>query len=378
MENSGNLPDAGTEPHSSNPKPETNLSSSHLPYLSPQQISDLEEQWRVSRTKITLFQQPKKTIFLFSAASYNVLKNTFLYLISHPVLLKLLLPLLGLWYVLEHIPGFYTEPINEIEFWIQYVTWWIGLGILSSIGLGSGLQTGVLFLFPHIMRVCITAQTCKSVNFHSFGAIWFHSAESHNLFKCYEEPSPNQPPPSYFSMSLCSSWLLTARRCLVACFDSKLPPINWYNISSDTSQCSKLGTAIGEIPPYWMTRAARQAAIDAGEKVEVPEELETNSQYGLVNRLKGLFYLHFISDNFQAKLISFLRSHGFLGVLLMASWPNFAFDLCGICCGHFMMPFWTFFGATFLGGYVTSTILTVFREGLCAEYLSNSHSCGVI
>jgi hypothetical protein len=48
-------------------------------------------------------------------------------------------------------------------------------------------------------------------------------------------------------------------------------------------------------------------------------------------------------------MISFLRAHGFLGVFLMASWPNFAFDLCGICCGHFLMPFWTFFGATFLG-----------------------------
>jgi hypothetical protein len=47
------------------------------------------------------------------------------------------------------------------------------------------------------------------------------------------------------------------------------------------------GTAIGEIPPYWMTRAARQAAIDAGEKLEVPEELETNSQFSFVNRLKG-------------------------------------------------------------------------------------------
>ena len=24
-------------------------------------------------------------------------------------------------------------------------------------------------------------------------------------------------------------------------------------------------------------------------------------------------------------------------------------DLCGICCGHYLMPFWTFFGATFIG-----------------------------
>lgn len=29
--------------------------------------------------------------------------------------------------------------------------------------------------------------------------------------------------------------------------------------------------------------------------------------------------------------------------------PNPLFDLAGITCGHFLIPFWTFFGATLLG-----------------------------
>lgn len=29
--------------------------------------------------------------------------------------------------------------------------------------------------------------------------------------------------------------------------------------------------------------------------------------------------------------------------------PNPLFDLAGITCGHFLVPFWTFFGATLLG-----------------------------
>ena len=41
--------------------------------------------------------------------------------------------------------------------------------------------------------------------------------------------------------------------------------------------------------------------------------------------------------------------HGFIGILVLAAWPNAAFDLCGICCGHFLMPFWEFFGATLIG-----------------------------
>lgn len=29
--------------------------------------------------------------------------------------------------------------------------------------------------------------------------------------------------------------------------------------------------------------------------------------------------------------------------------PNPLFDLAGITCGHFLVPFWTFFGATLVG-----------------------------
>jgi hypothetical protein len=40
---------------------------------------------------------------------------------------------------------------------------------------------------------------------------------------------------------------------------------------------------------------------------------------------------------------------GFLGILIFASVPNPFFDLAGITCGHFLVPFWTFFGATLIG-----------------------------
>jgi vacuole membrane protein 1 len=45
--------------------------------------------------------------------------------------------------------------------------------------------------------------------------------------------------------------------------------------------------------------------------------------------------------------------------MLQAAWPNAAFDLCGICCGHFQMSFWQFFGATFIGK-------ALIKVGLCA------------
>lgn len=51
----------------------------------------------------------------------------------------------------------------------------------------------------------------------------------------------------------------------------------------------------------------------------------------------------------QAWMMRVIQQHGFFGILLLASWPNAAFDLCGICCGAFLMPFWEFFGATLIG-----------------------------
>jgi hypothetical protein len=47
--------------------------------------------------------------------------------------------------------------------------------------------------------------------------------------------------------------------------------------------------------------------------------------------------------------IDFTRRNGFVGVFLLASWPNAAFDMCGMCCGYLAMSFWTFFPAVLLG-----------------------------
>ena len=42
----------------------------------------------------------------------------------------------------------------------EFVVWWVGLGVLSSIGLGTGMHSGLLFLFPHILKVCRSAEAC--------------------------------------------------------------------------------------------------------------------------------------------------------------------------------------------------------------------------
>jgi hypothetical protein len=48
---------------------------------------------------------------------------------------------------------------------ITWAGYWIILGIASSIGLGTGLHTFVLFLGPHIAEVTLAAFQCGHVNF---------------------------------------------------------------------------------------------------------------------------------------------------------------------------------------------------------------------
>lgn len=47
-------------------------------------------------------------------------------------------------------------------FWCAY---WIGLGVLSSVGLGTGLHTFLLYLGPHIASVTLAAYECHSLKF---------------------------------------------------------------------------------------------------------------------------------------------------------------------------------------------------------------------
>lgn len=296
------------------------------PVITAQFISDFDEQRRLERETLDLCHRPLDTLQTFVLATVSFVFLSVRYITTHSFVLYFILPMVIVWLILEQIPGPYSDAINKIEFAVQYIVWWTGLGILSSIGLGSGLQSGVLFLFPHVIKVCLAAQTCKSLDFEAASDMWFRAPK--NLFKC-NPMSTDTTPVTLFGM-----W----SKIILACF------------------LQSAGTALGEIPPYWMTRAARLASIEAGRSSsDMPEELEAKSKFGLVNRVKSW-------------MISFLRTHGFYGVMFMASYPNIAFDLCGICCGHFLMPFWTFFWATFIGkAIVRNGYQSVLYVILCTE-----------
>ena len=88
-----------------------------------------------------------------------------------------------------------------------------------------------------------------------------------------------------------------------------------------------MGTAIGELPPYFVSRLAISA-----KKANEPN----GSDSKVISCVKRLLEKHLVN-------------HTFIIIMLMASIPNPLFDLAGITCGVFNIPFWRFFLPTFIG-----------------------------
>jgi hypothetical protein len=149
---------------------------------------------------------------------------------------------------------------------IAGIMYWVGLGFLSSFGMGFGLHTFVLFLAPAII------------------AHVSHYPQ-HSILQNYRE-------------------------------------VWWWALSWG------VGTAIGELPPYWAARAAR---LQNKRSAELDEEFASTADSGVVGRIK-----HRIQG----------MNMGFVSICLFASVPNPLFDLAGLMCGHNLVPFRTFFGAT--------------------------------
>lgn len=252
------------------------------------------------------------------------------------------------------------------------------MGFLSSFGLGTGLHTFVLYLGPFIAQATLAATECNRTDFAKYGP---------NRFLCAEKGTIA---PSFFDL-----WQLIAIEAFL-----------WG-----------AGTAIGELPPYFVARAARLASErlkaakggsrglhnsndtlpndsdeensddeddDMREIAEVTadasatgavfggltSEAVTGSPGAIIQpprvrkRKNGLF------DRAKRWVIGWLGQIGFLGILLFASIPNPLFDLAGLTCGHMLVPFATFFAATLIGKAVvkvnlqTFFIITVFNKDI--------------
>ncbi|KAH9252518.1 hypothetical protein BASA81_009561 [Batrachochytrium salamandrivorans] len=211
--------------------------------------------------------------------------------------------------LLYMLDGQHQEWVGQIESSIIWYGWWIGLGITSSVGLGTGLHTFMLFLAPFIAQATLVAYSCHSLEFTTRGP---------NSFVCDSSLGQSTDP--------ITVWSIASK--------VRLETLLWG-----------FGTAIGELPPYFVARAAAVAGQNDPEFASIERILDKPIE------------LRNWSERTQIVMHSIVTNMGFFGILLCASVPNPLFDLAGIICGHFAVPFSTFFGATMIGkSFIKSSI----------------------
>ncbi|KAI0233382.1 hypothetical protein L0F63_003177 [Massospora cicadina] len=201
---------------------------------------------------------------------------------------------------------------------VKFYGGWLLLGVASSIGLGAGLHTFVLFLGPHVAEIAMVAHECGSLDF---------PVKGFNRLSCKVDTESLGVTPLMILLKVLPQTLV------------------WG-----------FGTALGELPPYFVARAAAYAGKSTTELQEL-EALAVGDpgSLGVRKRLMlGIYQL--------------LLRTGFFGIFVCASIPNPLFDLAGITCGHFLVPFATFFTAVVLGkGFVKAplqvfTIIVLFSK----------------
>lgn len=243
---------------------------------------------RLERMSFVLWRRPLKTLQYSILETYILLQNLVIRALDRRLVAGVLIM-----FVAYMLPGPHQKYMQIYRQHISFALYWVFLGLLSSVGFGAGLHTFLLYLGPHIATVTLAAYECQSLEF---------------------------PIPPYPDQKICP----------MEPYVRHAP--NVWNILAKVRMESLLwgiGTALGELPPYFMARASRLS----GQRVE---ERPESGELSFFDR----------SKLFLERVV--LRI-GFLGILLCASVPNPFFDLAGVACGHFLVPFWKFFIATMIG-----------------------------
>jgi len=284
---------------------------------------------RLEREHFVLWKRPLHTIY-FCILELGCIVRDFAKSLLHPARLVPLLLLLAAAACSYYIEGPHKMWAKRLEKPILWSLYWMWLGVLSSVGFGSGLHTFVLYLGPHIASVTLAAYECGSLNFP-------------------EPPYPDEIkcPTDGSGKVMVTLWAIVSK--------VRLESLMWG-----------VGTALGELPPYFMARAARISGEEPDDE-EYQEYCAFIKDKGQIEQVKSPFVKAKIW--LETKMDTVIRNVGFLAILAFASIPNPLFDIAGMTCGHFLIPFWTFFGATLIG----KAVIKMHFQMLCVVVAFSEH-----
>ena len=129
-----------------------------------------------------------------------------------------------------------------------FTAYWLVLGVLSSIGLGSGLHTFVLYLGPHIVRIAAATLVHKTTAFTAAIDTYFAMPPTWDVAGIATAFSPGYAPGAFVPAAHATAATPhpTTASLLVAILVKVAPAAFLWG----------LGTALGELPPYFIALAA--------------------------------------------------------------------------------------------------------------------------
>ena len=212
----------------------------------------------------------------------------------------------------------------------QYASWlvsstleaafWFGCGVLSTAGLGSGVQTGALILFPHVCKLAVAWSDAKNATV---------AADTDSAFT-----------------------LDSTTTFADLMWDVSIPGF-W----------SGTGSAVGELLPFVLARMIKAAGGDPFallEEPDMPDPCSLDFDYACDGRRKEKrrsWASVLVANTRSAMEGQMLESYAFIKIFILAAVPNGLFDLCGLVCGSADISFWTFFGAVWSGKALVRTPL---------------------
>lgn len=209
--------------------------------------AELEELRRLQlkqREGLSITRRPLSTVRYFLLALADQVYS----IVAHIARSRLRLgSLLALAFALSLIVGLDFPSATVAHAFLSYMSfclWWIVLGILSSIGLGTGLQTFLLYLAPHVARFTLKATACGRADIKAAPydtALW-GASDTWSSRACTEFGEPMYPHlpgkhGGYYAVPLLHLVLAVLPEAML-----------WG-----------AGTAIGELPPFCIARAGDNA-----------------------------------------------------------------------------------------------------------------------